>query len=215
MKPPLCIALYVIIDPEHTRERDVVDCAIACARGGATIIQYRDKKSDTRNLIQNAKKIKQALEKHRIPLLINDRVDVALASDADGVHLGQSDMHPQDARRLLGADKIIGLTIKTSDQAIEATRLPLDYGCIGGVFATTSKHNAEPPLGLEGLKALVKIVREHSTTLPTKSLPLGAIAGITFDNFKSVFEQGVDGIALLSAITHSDDMETATRRFVR
>ena len=113
-----------------------------------------------------------------------------------------------DARDLLGEEKIIGLTIKSREHALEATRLPLDYACIGGVFATSSKHNSEPPLGLHGLKELVHIMRLHAPTLP-----LGAIAGITLSNAKSVLAQGVDGIALLSAITHAHDLETATREF--
>jgi thiamine-phosphate pyrophosphorylase len=199
------ISLYVILDPEHMQGRDVVEVALAAVRGGATIMQYRDKISDTRTLIRNAQKLKQALVNTSVPLLINDRVDVALASDADGVHLGQSDMHPVDARRLLGADKIIGLTIKTMDHARAAPDLPIDYACIGGVFATSSKHNPEPPLGLSGLHARVQVIRQKSP-----ALPIGAIAGITADNAAEVMAQGVDGIAVLSSVTMAEDVEAAT-----
>jgi thiamine-phosphate pyrophosphorylase len=200
------ISLYVILDPEHMQGRDVVEVALAAVRGGATIMQYRDKISDTRTLIQNAQKLKQALVNTSVLLLINDRVDVAIASDADGVHLGQSDMHPVDARHLLGADKIIGLTIKTMEQAREAPDLPIDYACIGGVFATSSKHNPEPPLGLAGLHARVQIIRQK-----TSRLAIGAIAGITAHNAADVIAQGVDGIAVLSTVTMAEDVESSTR----
>src|SRR5205085_11199193 len=108
----------------------------AAVAGGCTLIQYRDKNADTRSFVTRARALKAALQGSRVPLLINDRVDVALAAEADGVHLGQDDMHAADARKLLGLRSIIGITLKTVTQADELYRLPADYACIGGVFAT-------------------------------------------------------------------------------
>ena len=143
------ISLYAIIDPERTRGRPLGDLVKSAADGGITLLQYRDKLSDTRSLISNAEIIKNALSSYSIPLLINDRVDVALAVEAEGVHVGQSDMAPADARRLLGADALIGLTIKSLENARAAPLDVIDYACIGGVFTTLSKDNPSN-IGLQG-----------------------------------------------------------------
>jgi thiamine-phosphate pyrophosphorylase len=116
-------------------------------------------------------------------------------------------MHPNDARRILGAHKIIGLTIKTLEQAQETGTLPIDYACIGGVFTTTSKQNVEPPLGLSGLNERVKIIRKVAP-----NLKIGAIAGINASNAASVMQQDIDGVAVLSAITMAHDVERDTLR---
>lgn len=198
--------LYAIIGPEHVRGRDMVALTRAAAKGGITLLQYRDKFSDTRALIDNAKRLKDALSGSNIPLLINDRVDVALAAGADGVHLGLNDMDPRDARRLLGSNAIIGWTVKNAHHARALTEQPVDYATIGGVFATTSKDNPDPPLGLDGLKAVLALARQ------AKDIPIGAIAGITADNAASLIQAGADGIALISAIFMADQPEEAARK---
>ena len=198
--------LYAIIGPEHVRGRDMVALTCAAAKGGITLLQYRDKFSDTRALIDNAKRLKDALSGSNIPLLINDRVDVALAAGADGVHLGQNDMDPRDARRLLGSNAIIGWTVKNVHHARALTEQPVDYATIGGVFATTSKDNPDPPLGLDGFKAVLALARQ------TKDIPIGAIAGITADNAASLIQAGADGIALISTIFMADQPEEAARK---
>ncbi|MFD0936696.1 thiamine phosphate synthase, partial [Methylobacterium trifolii] len=143
----------------------------------------------------------------RVPLLVNDRVDLALAAGAEGVHLGQGDLHPQDARRLLGAGAIVGLTLKTGAQADELYRLPVDYACIGGVFATTSKDNPDPPVGIEGFSRIAFRAR----LARGGGLPVGAIAGIDSSNAAAVIAAGADGVAVISALFGGDSVEGRTR----
>lgn len=204
---PVDVRLYGIIDPEGTRGRDLVPAVQAAVSGGCTLIQYRDKHADTRAFVSRARALKAALQGSRVPLLINDRVDVALAAEADGVHLGQDDMHASDARKLLGPAAIIGITIKNPSEADELYRLPADYACIGGVFATQSKANPEPPVGLDGFSRIAFRAR-----LAGGKLPVAAIAGIGHDNAAAVIATGADGVAVISAIFAAEDVEAAARR---
>jgi thiamine-phosphate pyrophosphorylase len=200
------LRVYGIVDPERTRGRELPALARAAAEGGCTLIQYRDKHGDGRRLVSTARALKAALDGTGVPLLVNDRVDVALASGADGVHLGQGDMHPADARRLLGTEAIIGLTLKNVEQADELYRLPVDYACIGGVFATLSKNNPEPPLGVDGLARVAFRARLAG------GIPVGAIAGIDHTNAASVIASGVGGVAVISALFMADDPAAEARR---
>lgn len=203
---PCDISLYAIIDPFRTRNRPLTDLTKAAADGGITLLQYRDKQADTRTLIDNAATIKRVLEPYQIPLLINDRVDVALAVGAEGVHVGQSDMKPVDARRLLGRDAIIGLTIKSIGNAEQAPLDLIDYACIGGVYTTLSKDNPDS-IGLEGWATIASVFRQSS-----RDLPVGAIAGIDATNLGEVLQNGANGAAIISAIFMADDVEAATRK---
>ncbi|MDF3062644.1 MAG: thiamine-phosphate pyrophosphorylase [Microvirga sp.] len=203
---PVDLRLYGIVDPTRTRGRDLVPLTLAAVAGGCTLIQYRDKHADTRAFVEQARAIKAGLEGTRVPLLVNDRVDVALAAGADGVHLGQEDMHPADARRLLGPEAIIGITVKTPAQADGLYRMPADYACIGGVFATESKLNPEPPIGLDGFSRIAFRAR-----LAGGNIPVGAIAGIDHTNAASVIAMGADGIAVISAIFAAENVEAAAR----
>ena len=203
---PVDLRLYGIVDPARTRGRDLVPLTLAAVAGGCTLIQYRDKHADTRAFVEQARAIKAGLEGTRVPLLVNDRVDVALAAGADGVHLGQEDMHPADARRLLGPEAIIGITVKTPAQADGLYRMPADYACIGGVFATESKLNPEPPIGLDGFSRIAFRAR-----LAGGNIPVGAIAGIDHTNAASVIAMGADGIAVISAIFAAENVEAAAR----
>src|SRR5262245_27272388 len=144
MLDELDLRLYAIIDPETSGGRALPELARAVAEGGATLIQLRDKLSDTRTVIERARAVKAALPAH-VPLIINDRIDVALAADADGVHIGQDDMSPEEARERLGPLPFIGLTMQTVAQARAAPLSVIDYVGIGGVFATGSKNNPNPP----------------------------------------------------------------------
>ncbi len=204
---PVDLRLHGIVDPARTRGRDLVPLTLAAVAGGCTLIQYRDKHADTRAFVEQGRAIKAGLEGTRVPLLVNDRVDVALAAGADGVHLGQEDMHPADARRLLGPEAIIGITVKTPAQADALYRMPVDYACIGGVFATESKLNPEPPIGLDGFSRIAFRAR-----LAGGNIPVGAIAGIDHTNAASVIAMGADGIAVISAIFAAENVEAAARR---
>ena len=213
----LDIRLYGILDPAATPGADLASLAALAAKGGATILQYRDKHADGRIMVERARAILAALDGTGVPLLINDRVDVALVADAQGVHLGQTDILPRDARALLGPDAIIGRTL-TSEAHIRAmAKEPIDYGCIGGVFATSNKENARAPIGIEGLARLLGIARLLGLALSglardaTPALPLGAIAGITEANAAQVIATGADGIAVIGAIFARPDPLAAAR----
>jgi thiamine-phosphate pyrophosphorylase len=200
------LRLYALLDPERAGGATLGGLAQAVAEGGATLVQLRDKLGSTRQLVAQARDLKALLAPRSIPLLVNDRVDVALAAAADGVHVGQDDMEPEDARRLLGAGAIIGLSIKTVAQAQAVPVGVVDYVCIGGVFATASKHNPEPPVGVDGLKSILTVIRRRAPRLP-----IGAIAGIDATNAAAVMATGVDGIAVISALSLAADVSGAAR----
>ncbi len=200
------VSLNAIVDPARARGRDLADLAAAAARGGATLIQYRDKNSPVPEMLARALGIKAALDGTGVPLLVNDRVDVALAAGADGVHVGQEDMTPEDARALLGPDAIVGLTIKTEAQAEAAPVDIIDYVGVGGVFETMSKVNPDRPIGLEGLSRIAAIFRRRRP-----DLPIVAIAGMTGERAGPVIGAGADGLAVVSAIFMEDDPEAAAR----
>jgi thiamine-phosphate pyrophosphorylase len=204
---PVDLRVYAILDPAVSGGRDLAELARAAVAGGCTLLQYRDKTSDVRLMVERARAVRAAVEGSGVPLLVNDRVDVALAAGAHGVHLGQDDLHASDARRVLGREAIIGLTVKTTAHADELFRLRVDYACIGGVFATTSKDNEDPPIGLEGLNRTAFRVR-----LASPGIPVGAIAGIDASNAASVIGAGADGVAVISAIFAHSDPEAAARR---
>lgn len=199
------ITLHAILDPARCGGRDLAEMARAAAMGGATILQYRDKSGDVRAMIDNVRAVRAALEGSNVPLLVNDRVDVALATGADGVHVGQTDMGAEDARRLLGEERIVGLTIRTREHAQAAPLDVLDYVCIGGVFDTLSKENPTA-IGVDGWRDAAEHFRTHAP-----SLPIGAIAGIDAANAREVMEAGADGIAVISAVFGADDVEAAAR----
>jgi thiamine-phosphate pyrophosphorylase len=205
------LRLYALVDPERANGRALDDLARRVVAGGATLVQLRDKHGTTRRLVEEARAIKQALGASSVPLLVNDRVDVALAAGADGVHVGQDDMAVADARRLLGDRAIIGLSVKTLAQAREAPVDLLDYVAIGGVFATTSKDNPDPPVGTDGLRAIAAAVHARAAKLPKAKLPIAAIAGIDRRNAGDVIAAGADGVAVISALSMTADPTEAAR----
>jgi thiamine-phosphate pyrophosphorylase len=200
------LRVYALIDPERAGTHSLPELAALLASGGATLFQLRDKHGSTRAMVEEARAIKQNLKGFGIPLLINDRVDVALAAGADGVHVGQDDMAVEDARRLLGPDAIIGLSIKTVAQAEAAPVDLLDYVGIGGVFATTSKDNPDPPIGVRGLALIASVFRRRAP-----QMSLCAIAGIDAGNAASAVNAGVDGVAVISALSLAPSPTDATR----
>jgi thiamine-phosphate pyrophosphorylase len=202
----LDLRLYAIVDPENTGGHDLVDLARAVAAGGATVVQLRDKVSDTAHMIAQARALKAALTPFGVPLIVNDRVDVALAAHADGVHVGQEDMAVEEARRLLGPGPFIGLSIRTIGQAAAAPLALLDYVGIGGVYSTKSKTSGKSPIGLDGLRKVVQVLRGRIGNFPSCG-----IAGITVANAELVIAAGADGVCVISALSHSRDPRTAAR----
>src|SRR3954468_4048663 len=201
------VRLNAIVDPERANGRALADLTRMVVAGGATLIQLRDKHGSTRRMIEEARAIKAVLAGSGVPLVINDRVDVALVAQADGVHVGQDDMPVEDARRLLGPTAIIGLSIKSVAQADAAPLDQLDYVGVGGVYATTSKDNPNPPIGVDGLRDIVAALRARR-----RDLPICAIAGIDATNAAPVISAGANGIAVISALSMNSDPESAARQ---
>ena len=160
------LRLNAIVDPERANGRSLAELTRLVVAGGATLIQLRDKLGSTRRMIEEARAMKAVLAGTGVPLVINDRVDVALAAGADGVHVGQDDMAAADARRLLGPTAIIGLSIKSVALANAAPLEAIDYAGIGGVYATTSKDNPDPPIGVDGLRAIMAALRARRQDFP-------------------------------------------------
>jgi thiamine-phosphate pyrophosphorylase len=200
------LRLNAIVDPERSGGHDLADLARLCAQGGATLIQLRDKLSDTRAMVATARAIKKALAPFGVPFVVNDRVDVALAARADGVHVGQDDMAVEDARKILGRDAIIGLSIKTVEQANAAPVELLDYVGSGGVYVTGSKQQKNAPIGPEGLARVIAALHARSP-----KLPVCGIAGIDASNASAVIAAGGDGVAVISALSMTPDPAAAAR----
>ncbi len=203
MRQNLDLSLYLVVDPRLCR--DIAEVVEAAVDGGVTLVQLRDKQGATRRLVDQARVLKEVLAPRGVPLLINDRADVALAAGADGVHLGQQDMDPADARRMLGADAVVGLTVRSLAEARAAPRAAVDYVSIGGVFPTPSKNNPDPPIGTQGLARIAAAL----------DLPLVAIAGITRENAAEVIRAGVQGIAVVSAVCAAPDVRAAAAELRR
>lgn len=157
--------------------------------GGAELIQLREKYASSEDFFYQAKEATEFAKKHNVKIIINDRVDIALALKTDGVHLGQDDLPPVEARKILGKDAIIGFSTHTVSQAVEAVKLPIDYVAIGPVFSTKTKENPDEVIGLDGVKKVSEAIG---------NFPLVAIGGITFDNFREVLEQGASSVAVIS-----------------
>jgi thiamine-phosphate pyrophosphorylase len=199
------LRLYALVDPAVAGGRTLPDLAGLIAPA-TTLVQLRDKHGSTRAMIEEARALEEVLAPKGIPLLINDRVDVALAAQADGVHVGQDDMPVADARLLLGRNAIIGLSVKTLAQAQAAPLELLDYVAIGGVYATTSKDNTAAPIGIDGLRTIVQAIRTRKP-----GFPICAIAGITDANAADVIAAGADGVSVISALSLAPDPAAAAR----
>jgi thiamine-phosphate pyrophosphorylase len=201
----LDIRLYALVDPAVAGGRTLPDLARLIA-GSATLVQLRDKHGGTRAMVEEARSLRGVLEPAGVPLLINDRVDVALAAEADGVHVGQDDMSVPDARLLLGRTAIIGLSLSNVQQAQSAPLELLDYVGIGAVFATGSKDDANAPIGVAGLRDIVKAVHARKPRFP-----ICGISGINASNAAGVVEAGADGVAVISALSRAPDPAKAAR----
>lgn len=187
--------LYVLTDKALSKGRPMVEIVEQAIQGGATLVQYRAKNACGRDMVQEALALLEVTRCYRVPLIVNDRVDVALAVDADGVHLGQEDIPCKLARKLIGPDKILGISASTVDEARRAEQDGADYLGVGAVFPTGTKADAGDAIGLEGLSA----VREAVT------IPIVAIGGINIDNAAVVAATSVDGLSVVSAIVSSPD----------
>ena len=205
MKPQsIDYSLYLVTDRGLARGRSILDIVRAAVKGGVTCVQLREKECSTREFIDQALTIKNCLKTHSIPLIINDRLDVAQAVEADGVHLGQTDMPLATAKNILGDSMIIGISAESLEDAVEAEKGGADYLGVSPIYATPTKTDTAPPLGLEGLLQIRHAVK----------IPLVGIGGLNKENSVDVIRNGADGVAVVSAIVAADDPELASRELI-
>jgi len=197
----LDLSLYLVTERRLAGNRPLTEVIRKAVAGGVSVVQLREKECSSREYLELALSIKKILPPG-IPLIINDRLDVALAAGASGVHLGQNDLPAEAARKHLGPEAIIGLSVENPDQLQKALNLPVDYLAISPIFPTPTKTDTGPAWGLEGL------ARARQLT----SRPLVAIGGLNENNVSEVIRAGADGVAVVSAICAAPDPEQAARR---
>lgn len=194
-------SVYLVTDNRQLGERSLEEVVRASIRGGAGVVQYRDKQSSTRVMVEKAARLRAFCRQAGVCFLINDRIDVALAVEADGVHLGQDDMPLVLARKILGPDRCIGVTVHNLEELKQAEAAGADYLSAAPVFATTTKPDHQQPLGFEGVKRLALAAQK----------PLVAIGGIDPTNAAGVISSGARGVCVVSAVMAAVDPEQATR----
>ena len=193
--------VYVIADASRDRGRSHLEIAEAAIRGGATAIQLRMKDEPARLMVETARRLATLCQTAGVTFIVNDRVDVAMIVEADGVHVGQDDLPAEDVRRLLGRGVLLGVSAATVQEARAAERAGADYLGVGAIYATATKADAGAPVGLARIRELRRAV----------GLPLVAIGGITADNAAQVIAAGAQGVAVVSAVTTAEDMAAAAR----
>lgn len=194
------LSLYLLTHPvEHLEEK--VRLALA---GGATLVQYRDKIHDDEAFLDMSRRIGLIARGASIPFIVNDRVDLALILDADGVHVGQEDTEPHRARAMIGPDRILGVTAGTVDEALRAVAAGADYLGVGDVFGTGTKKKETGPIGPEGLAEIVRAV----------SVPVVAIGGVTAENAPLAIRAGASGVSVISAVLFQEDPRSAARELL-
>lgn len=191
--------LYLVTDANLSRGRSPREVVEAAILGGVTVVQYREKSASTRRMIDEALELRDLCRRYSVPFIVDDRVDVALAVQADGVHVGQDDMPASLARRLIGHDKILGVSAENMEQALAAQADGADYIGASPIFATPTKPDAPPPMGVAGLLQMAR----------TCPLPIVAIGGLNATNAGSMIRAGAAGVAVVSAIVGADDVQAA------
>lgn len=197
----LDLSLYLVTDSSLTKTKSLEYIVEQAVLGGVTMVQLREKQASTKDFYNTAISLKKCLSSYNIPLIINDRIDIALACDADGIHIGQDDMPCDIARELIGPNKIIGLSVDSIEDVIAANTMDIDYIGISPIFNTPTKVNTAPPFGLEGVKQAMQLTHHPAIT----------IGGIQIHNAKEVMQTGVNGIAVVSAIICADQPRVAAK----
>ena len=199
------LRLCLVTDRELAKGRALVDVVAAAVQGGVTMVQLREKNAPTRAFLEDARALKALLAPLNVPLIINDRADIALAVDADGVHVGQKDMPVEIVRQMVGPGKIIGLSITNHEQIARPDAGQTDYLGLGPLYLQQTKSDAATPLGVEGFRAL-----RAATTKPVV-----AIGGLKADNSGPVIAAGANGLAVVSGIVSADDPKAAAQAFIK
>jgi thiamine-phosphate pyrophosphorylase len=203
MKPQtIDYSLYLVTDRGLSQGRSTLEIVKAAVKGGVTCVQLREKECPTLEFIEQALSIKDFLSARGVPLIINDRLDVAQAIGADGIHLGQTDMPLDMARAIVKDSMIIGISAESLEDAVEAEKGGADYLGVSPIYATPTKTDTAPPLGLEGLRQIRQAV----------NIPLVGIGGLNQDNAADVIRNGADGVAVVSAIVAAEDPREAARQ---
>ena len=203
-RPHSLSSLYIILDPSVCPARPLVEVLTVAAEAGAPLFQYRNKTASMKEAYGEALALRQAAAKAGVLFIVNDRCDLALAVDADGVHLGQGDLPLDLARRVMGPDKLIGISTHNLDQVRGASAGKPDYLGFGPIFTPGSKQDHDPVVGLEGLRAMRRLT----------SLPVFAIGGIQIDQAGEVMRAGANGVAVVSAILKAPDISYAVNAFL-
>lgn len=196
--------LYLVTDRGILKGRDLFKAVEAAIKGGVTLVQLREKDISTLDFYNIAVKMKVLTKHYNVPLIINDRLDIAISADADGLHIGQSDLPLEVARKLLGKEKILGYSVSSIDEAVYGEKNGADYLGAGPVYPTGSKLDAVSPIGIDNLGRIVKGV----------SIPVVGIGGIGISNLSEVKAAGAKGISLISAVLGKDDIQGASRELV-
>ena len=204
MKPVLDYRVYLVTDTVYFNDANIWNKMEAALRGGVTLVQYRDKTQESRILYERALKMKALCDKYNVPMLVDDRADIAFAVGAAGVHVGQSDLPAKVARRMLGTDAIIGVSAHNAEEALAAEAAGADYLGCGAVYPTGTK-KATSVIGVEGLKVIRSVTK----------LPFVGIGGVTLANYRDVLNAGADGAAIVSAILSANDIESTVQKFVQ
>ncbi|MBN2720810.1 MAG: thiamine phosphate synthase [Proteobacteria bacterium] len=202
---PFDLLLYLVTDPDLSLGRSEEEVVARAVSAGVTIVQYRDKKNaSTRKMVEKTRALATVCRPKGVALIVNDRIDVALAGGADGVHLGQDDMDLVDARRILGPDFIIGVSVTTAPEVKRAEAEGADYLAANGVFPTPTKPELEGSLGIDGVRKLAGLT----------NLPVAAIGGINAENAGSIMGAGAAGVAVVSFIMGAEDVEGRCREML-
>ena len=204
MKPVLDYRVYLVTDTVYFNDNNIWNKMDAALRGGVTLVQYRDKTQESRILYERALKMKALCDKYNLPMLVDDRADIAFAVGAAGVHVGQSDLPAEVARHMLGADAIIGVSAHNAEEALAAEAAGADYLGCGAVYPTGTKKDTSV-IGVKGLKAIRAVTK----------LPFVGIGGVTLANYRDVLNAGADGAAIVSAILSANDIESTVQKFVQ
>lgn len=197
-------SFYLVTDRDVLQGRDFLASVEEALTGGVTLLQLREKNASSREFYELALSLKALCHKYAVPFVINDRLDIMLAVDADGLHIGKEDIPVKIVRQLIGTDKLLGYSVATVEEAIYGAEYA-DYLGAGTVFPTSSKDDTGQPIGIEGLQAIIKAV----------DLPVVAIGGINRENINAVQASGVDGIAVISAILAQADITGASQSLLQ
>ncbi|MCR4434800.1 MAG: thiamine phosphate synthase [Clostridiales bacterium] len=202
---PVDYSLYLVTDRGILKGKDLLEAVEEALRGGVTLVQLREKDISSLDFYNTALKMKRLAHRYGVPFIVNDRLDIALAADADGLHIGQGDLPLEAARRLLGKGKILGYSVSSVEEAVYGEKNGADYLGAGPVYPTGSKPDAASPIGPGALRSIRESV----------SLPVVGIGGIGISNIEEIKSTGIDGIALISAILGSRDIKEASENLVR